>query len=987
MAPPHASGTKDDQDKSSNRKGASIRNKKASGVNKPSGRKTRASGQMVSGPRNSKSNTTPAPHAKSSRLSEGPASEISQDDSLEGESSTRTSIPRAATRQPIPPPVHSNQGEYVESPQLTSFTEDSPVAQHLRMRDWDLNGAHNLTSREQLEHKAYKADRAKILREEEISRRRTAIHPEPEPIRNTPNVIQARRQKRAHGSSRPRPKSTGPQPLSAAVMASLAAEKAKYKEEELAAKRQYIDEHNGGGWDNEDYEEVGLRGGRSEKGAVTPTSSPVLSSQSRTDSESTVSGDSPVEATGPTMASASRPVEAAYSLAHSDLASQPPSEHDDAPVDFDGSAMSAVAESVTPPSPRSLLTAGSLGNGRGKAVAVDEDEESTEDPTSDDDITDHYRDSIHTNGQSTMALSSHGPVEREAKKMPPGHIAIGEETHSQAQILVGAPQPEALTITIRTEKRDEHDVIIARALVTHKYTKGMNWANAKDVKCLNKWRSQILVRAFKAKHERRWKYTLSEMNALCHFLETQLAAPGVDGLMTNVDWAWVTTNYNDFFHGKRQCAGELYASASYTGDDGKKTSAAGQPMKDDRDAPFRSEIALKNQIYHFRDQRAVDLVKNSRGVRPWNGPQEPAGDEPQEDAENIPSVFPSERSSPSSNGPLKKLIFKFGNGSKVTLENKKRTNDESQTDEEMFPPSKKTKMSGPSHLRGGSGNIGEGSESNFDYSEDAAPLIHYQGRELRSDSPFRQGSPSQTARAFSNAQRVLGQGRTAHGVNNQPMIAQSTSLSRSQQGSREIEESYDDDSDDECTSSSHKANVRPRLPQEAQFLPVYSQACHPLPVVRHPLVDAQGIRRRPRPRRPLNIDAPQRHLLPNGPLLPAQHGSPQTAPTSNNKKRARDDGTADMGNNNQPFPSKRSKLQDQDQEDDQDEDEDQQDPIAGGPNQIFLALFLHNSSVANREAALRLRLRAPMRGPQVVTRTLRQTEPRLPTLDDYFAED
>ncbi|TGO43197.1 hypothetical protein BHYA_0002g00010 [Botrytis hyacinthi] len=932
MASHHASGTKDSQDKSSNRKGASIRNKDASRANKPSARKTRGLDQMVSGPTNSKLNTTPDPRAKSSRLSKGPASEILQDESVESESSTRASTPRTATRQPIPPPVHSNEGDHVESLQVPRFTEDSSVAQYFRIRDWDLNGAHELTPREQREHQSYRGDRARTLREEEISSLQTATHPHPKPAEGSRSIIQDRRQERAQASGQFRPKITGPQPLSAAVMASLAADKAKYKEEELEAKLQYIKKHSGGGWGIEDLQEVGLRGGSSEKGAVAPTSSPVLLFQSITDSESTISGDSPVEATGPTMAPVSRPVEAAHSPAHSRLVSQPPSKHGDAPVDSDDSAMSAAAESVTSQSPHLLPTAGILGNGKGKAVAVDEDEESSEEsseepaenPTSVDDIADHYRNSTDTNGQSSMASSSHGPIEREAKKMPPGHVAIGEGTHSRDQILVGAPQPDALTIKIRTEKRDEHDVVTARALVTHKYTKGINWADVREVKSLNKWRSQILVRAFRTKHERRWKYTLSEMNTLCHFLDIQLATPRVDGLMANVDWAWVTTNYNNFFQGKRQRAGELYASASYTGDDGKKTSAAGQPMKYDRDAPFRSEISLKNQIYHFRDQRAVDLVRNSRGVRPWGGSQEPAGDEPQEDAENLPSVLVSEMSSPSSKGSLKKLIFTLGNGSKVTLENKKRANTEDPTDEEICPPNKKTKMSAPSHLRGGSGDMWEGSESNFDYSEDGAPPTHYQGYEFRSDSPFRQGSPSRTARAFSNAQRVLDQGRTAHGANNQPMIAQSTSLSRSQQGSREIEENYDDDSDDEGTSSSHKANLKALLPQEAQSPPVYSQARHPLPTVRHSLVDAQGTRRRSSPRRPRNIHAPQRHLLPNGPLLPAQYGSPQSAPPSNSKKRARNHRNADTGNNNQQVPSKRPRLQDQDQDEDDDpvKDED-----------------------------------------------------------------
>ncbi|TGO51427.1 hypothetical protein BOTNAR_0356g00040 [Botryotinia narcissicola] len=979
MAPHQSSGTKDGQNISSNENGASIRNKDTS---------------RVSGPTNSESNTTAAPRAKSSRLSKGPASEISRDESVEGESSTRASIPRAATQQPIPPPVHSNEGDHVESPQLPRFTEDSSGAQCFGIRDWDLNSPHDLTPTEQREHQNHGGDRARTLREGEISSRRVATHPHPEPVEGIPSIIQDKRKERAHVSTQPRPNITGPQPLSPAILASLASEKAKYKEEELDAKLQYIKKHSGGGWGIEDFQEVGLRGGRSEKGAVTPTSSPVVSSPSITDSESTISGDFPVEATEPTMAPASRSVEAAHSSAPSSLVSPSPSKHVDAPVDSGDSAMSAAAESVTPPSPHLLPIAESLGNGKGKS-AEDPSEEPAEDPTSDDDIADQYRNLTHANGQYSMASSSHGPIEKEVKKMPPGHVAIDEGTHSRAQILAGAPQPEALTIMLRTEKCDEHNVVTARALVTHKYTKEINWADVREVKFLNKWRIQILFRAFKAKHERRWKYTLSEMNTLCHFLDIQLAIPRVYGLMANVDWAWVTTNYNSFFQGQIQRAGQLYASASYTGDDGKKTSAAGQPMKYDRDAPFRSEIALKNQIHHFRDKRAVDLVRNSRGARSWDESQEPAGDEPQEDAENIPSVLPSERSSPSSKGSLKKLIFTLGNGSKVTLESKKRANTEDLIDEEICPPNKKTKLSGPSHLRGGSGDMWEGPEWDFDYSEDAAPPTHYQDHELRSDSPFRQSSPSRTARGFSNAESVLGQGRTEHG---------STSLSGSQQGSREIVENYDDDSDDEGTSSLYKAFVKPRLPQEAQFPPLYSQARHPLPAVQHPLVDTQGTLRCSSLRRPRNIDAPQRLLLPNGPLLPAQYGSPQTAPPSNSKKRARNHSDAIVCNNNQQVPSKRPRLQDQYEDDDQVEHEDQhpdqhlaQHPVqfnpgqfnkvAGGPNQIFLSPFPHDSSVANRDAALRLRLRAPVRGPQVVTRTLGQAGLRLPTLDDYFSEE
>ncbi|TEY33286.1 hypothetical protein BOTCAL_0686g00030 [Botryotinia calthae] len=942
MPSPHTSRSNGDNDKSSNRKRASIRNRDASRVNKPSARDTRASGQMVlfpknlievkllytqannchfqiPEPRNSTSNTILVTLARPSRLSEDTLSEISQDDSVISESSTRVSNPRVVTRQPIAPPDNSND-EYYDESQLTRVTEDSPVGQQIRKRNWDLNGTHTLTPREQREYKSSKANRARTLRQEEISRRRTAIRrPELEPIQNNLDILQAREQRTAHDSRHPRPKTTAPQPLSAAVMASLAAEKAKFEEEELAAKRQYMNEHNGGGWDVEDYEEVGLRGGYSGKGAVTPTSSSVLSSQSRTDDESTASDDFPVEAAVPTMTPASRSVEAVPSR----LASQPPLEHGDAPTDFDDSDMSDAVESVTPPSHRPALTVERLGGSKGKAVAMDEDEDEesceessevatedpAEDPTSDDDIADHYQVSTHTNGQSNFASSSNGPIEKEARKMPPGHIAIGEETHSRDQILVGTPQPEALTITIRTEKRDEHDVVIARAIITHKYTKGISWTDAKDVKCLNKWRSQILVRAFKAKHERRWKYTLSEMNVLCHFLEIQLAAPGVGGLMANVDWAWITTEYNDHFRGKIQSAGELYASASHTGDDGKKTSAAGQPMKDDRDAPFRSEIALKNQIYHFRDQRAVDLVRRSRDAKWYDGLQEPAGDKPKEDAENVAPTLPSGGSSPISKGPLRKLIFTLGNGSKVTLENKKRTNTELQTDEEMGPPNKKTKTNGPSHLRGGGGNIWEGSESNFDYSDDAAPLTHYRDSQLRSDSLFRQGSPAQTAEAFSNAQRALGQGRRAGGVNDRSMTARSTSPVRNQQRSREIE-NYDDESDDEITSSSQKTTVSRHIPEDIQIQRTSPQIRPTVPAVRPPPVDVSGPRPRPSSRRPRGSIAPQRRLL------PAQHGLPQPFSSSDGKKRSRDDHPTDM-----------------------------------------------------------------------VTRTLGQTGPRLPTLDDYFAED
>ncbi|KAF7876661.1 hypothetical protein EAF04_001746 [Stromatinia cepivora] len=584
-----------------------------------------------------------------------------------------------------------------------------------------------------------------------------------------------KQQKGSHMSRRGDPNNTGP--LTAADLAALAADEAKFKDEKLAAKRQYINEHPGGGWDREDYAEVYPE--RKVVAARTAVNKSPAEPEPEGESEA---DDAPIDV----QSTADSQTEVGSA------------ESSNAQADDESPAMAPAAKPAEATRPSLVAKAKKLDKGKGKAVNEDE-EEQTSGSNIDfnyqvlaaDDGTGYPIIASGSNARSEHLFGPAGPIEKETRKMPTGHKAIFEGTHHRDIFPAGTPQPNALNIVIRSEKRDPNDpnVVIARAKIIHRFTEEVDWNNKALVKKLNKWRGQIFERAFGSKLPRRWKYTHAEMNVLCDILEEHLATSKVGGIMSNIDWKLVTTRYNAHFKGVTQSAGEVYASATYTGDDGEKTSVSGQKMKDDREAPVRSVGAkgIKQEV-----EPVVDVEKNQ-------------------------TATPSEGSSSDTGRKIKRLILKIGNR-RVTLGGK-RTSSEYHADDEESPPAKKAKLDGPPRLRGGGVDLLNGHDPKFNYADDSSTGTDYQGREFPPDSPFRQvpnnaGSADGAAQAMANAPRLF----------DHP-----TPVSNNKKRSREVDGNNESDGDNEGSSSPKKAKIDRRLPRDARLPPVNAQGRHPLP--------------------------------------------------------------------------------------------------------------------------------------------------------------
>lgn len=517
------------------------------------------------------------------------------------------------------------------------------------------------------------------------------------------------------------------------------------------------------------------------------------------------------------------------------------------------------------------------------------------------------------------------PIEKEVKKIPTGHKAVFGGAHQRENFPAGTPQPSALNIVIRSEKRDPNDpkVVIARAKITHQFTDKVDWNDKESVRKLNKWRGQIFERAFGSKFPRRWKYTYGEMNALCDILEAHLATSEVGGLMTNVDWKSVTSRYNHHFEGVKQCAGEPYAITSHTCDDEEKRSDPKDKLKESRQAPVRSLIGLRNQLHHFKDQRVIDLVKGAKGIK-----QEV---EPVADVENKQIASPSEGSSSDTGRKIKKLILKIGD--RRVILGGKRNGSEDFADNEDSPLTKKAKLDGPISLHGGDGNILGGHDTNK--SDESMTGTDHQGCEFSPSSPLRQvldnaSSATHAAQAMVNTKYLFDHNETANSASPHSIVEQHVSISKNKKRSMEVDGNNGSDCDDEGNSSPKNTKIDRSLPRDPRLPPV----------------NAQG-----------------RHLLPNPLIRAVLYPEPLK---SKHKKRPRDDDQVDDSDSQSGQSAKKLKVQ----------------TSAQGPN-LFPeapnqpAWDVVNSLPRPRTAA-RTRAKTTKKGIQ--------TTARLPTLDDYFQD-
>ncbi|ESZ97837.1 hypothetical protein SBOR_1782 [Sclerotinia borealis F-4128] len=582
---------------------------------------------------------------------------------------------------------------------------------------------------------------------------------------------------------------------------------------------------------------------------------------------------------------------------------------------------------------------------KGKGKALDEDVEDCPEAIENDNTREYPGQVLNTDneskeptgasGSSTMGSqtfnASNTPV-KSLKKMPPGHEVMDEGLHDRSRVLVGIPRPEALTIVFKTGKEDpkKPGVVQHLANVTYRYKKeALNWESANYIAGLNKWRSQIFSRLLGKKAETRWKWTQGEMNAACDILEAHLTSPEVGGSWANIDWEVVTAVYNDRFEGVTQSAGELYARVRYNSKDGPAISERGKNMGTDREAPVRTWNGIKNQMTHFADPRAIDIVRRARDPKTAVSSGSSTGSE---------SGWPA-------NVPLKRIGFV--NGNRASARDRKRFSEEQNGDAAQdLPPNKKVKLDrSATRLRGGHLSDYDGYISDFNYGDDSPPSGDVQGRQFPGDSAFRLASGTRAVQALAEAHRLLGLDVTPVGVEGSHMADQSTSLSHDKKRSREADESYSGE-DEEESLPPKKVKMDRRLPRNTSLAPLSAST----------------------PTQTATVD--------------------QQNPPSNLRKRSRNNDQVHGGDDQEALPTKKTKSE-----------------TAQGSQQSSHASRRNSASMENRNAgrcppspntprrnsaSMRTQntgRRPPSKGGVATTKKGFQTTSRLPTLDDYFSEN
>ncbi|KAB8293335.1 hypothetical protein EYC80_007659 [Monilinia laxa] len=503
------------------------------------------------------------------------------------------------------------------------------------------------------------------------------------------------------------------------------------------------------------------------------------------------------------------------------------------------------------------------------------------------------------------------PLAKPLKKLSPNQDVIDECLHNRTRVVVGTPQPEALKLVFKTGKEDsaKPGVMLHLSTVTYQYEKlEVDWNCAKFVKGLNKWRSQILLRLLGNKSEPRLKWTHGEMEALCSIVESHLTSPEVRGSWAKIDWELVAATYNDQFEGS--------------------ISKPGKAIVVDRVAPVRSSDGVRNQMLHFTDPRATNLVKAAKSKNKAAGlVSSSAG------SSNTKPAWPA-------NVPLKKIVIVHGSRTAhLTLKRRRESNEDSDEDDKNeCPPNKKNKLITSARRRGGI--LMNEYNPNFSYVDDSPPSGDAHGRHFPDDSPFQiarnnKGEATRAIKAMANAQHLLNRGEMQANIAVDPVPDQHPAVNKNRSNKGR------ENGDEEVKSSPRKVKLGKRLARNSRAPSTGQQDHHP------------------------HSNAPSR--APIAAMTPL-------ASTSNLKKRLRDEEQAESGDHDeQELPlSKKAKK-------------DSRLPSMNirGPNILPAAAL--EPQVTNRSIndGPRRSLNGRINGRAKKSKD----KAHLPTLDDYLAED
>ncbi|KAH6721092.1 hypothetical protein BKA61DRAFT_665847 [Leptodontidium sp. MPI-SDFR-AT-0119] len=202
----------------------------------------------------------------------------------------------------------------------------------------------------------------------------------------------------------------------------------------------------------------------------------------------------------------------------------------------------------------------------------------------------------------------------------PGRRIIDNGEYDRKQAVAGEMDPTKMVLTFSIEKTDP---VTAKSIpdgkASFRYRHTVKWDNPESVQKLQRWRAQNFSRHLGPIRPARLMWLESERDILFTVLQDHLA--NVGGRWSRISWQKVADAYNSLVVGMEQKAGEKAAERLYSfaiTEKGKKkvvtNLSTGQRLTDDRLAPARSAVGIRNQIRAFTHDTAKRIIDQAKDV-------------------------------------------------------------------------------------------------------------------------------------------------------------------------------------------------------------------------------------------------------------------------------------------------------------------------------------------------------------------------------------
>jgi len=195
-----------------------------------------------------------------------------------------------------------------------------------------------------------------------------------------------------------------------------------------------------------------------------------------------------------------------------------------------------------------------------------------------------------------VGKSADPAMQKHVAKRKHGERCLPDPTISRDNALVGHPDLSKTSFILQTERPDSENpgTFSPSDPVHFIYAKEVDWNNKESVNKLNSWRYQVFKRTWGQKRDSRPPWTINEKDKLLEMMSSHLSSPATGGRYSQINWAEIERNFNQFFQNHIHRKGEMTAETSYN-QRGKDYTAKSRQLVADRLHLSRSAGAIENQ--------------------------------------------------------------------------------------------------------------------------------------------------------------------------------------------------------------------------------------------------------------------------------------------------------------------------------------------------------------------------------------------------------